>query len=148
MRVEPILIFVLNIVCGYSYVVVGPDGKAYRSEVYRGLDANDHFLDVLEKERKTINEIFENPKSMTMTETDIIFFKESKQCWICEKPFYGNDKNRRVCDHCHFTGKYRGAAHSYCNLQLSVKPGKTIITTIFHNLRGSIRFSSHHAGHK
>ena len=118
------------------YVVVGPDGKAYRSEVYRGLDADDHFLDALEKERKRINEIFENPKSITMTETDIKNYKESKQCWICEKPFYGNDKNRRVRDHCYFTGKYRGAAHSYCNLRLSVKPGKTIIPTIFHNLRG------------
>ena len=47
-------------VCGYSYVVVGPDGKAYRSEIYRGLDASDHFLDALEKERQRINEIFEN----------------------------------------------------------------------------------------
>ena len=27
-----------HVVCGYSYVVVGPDGKAYRSDVYRGLD--------------------------------------------------------------------------------------------------------------
>ena len=33
------------------------------------------------------------------------------------------------------TGRYRGAAHSYCNLQLSVKPGKTIIPVVFLNLR-------------
>ena len=48
---------------------------------------------------------------MTMTETDITNFIESKQCWICEKPFYGNDKNRRVRDHCHFTGKHREAIY-------------------------------------
>ena len=101
------------------------------------LDANNHFLDALEKERKRINEIIANPTSMTMTKTDVTNFKESKQCWICEKPFYGKDKNRKVRDHCHFTGKYRGAAHSYCNLGLSVEPGKTIIPIIFHNLQTS-----------
>ena len=42
-----------------------------------------------------------------------------------------NFKNhKKVRDHCHYTGKYSGAAHSICNLQ-----NKTIkkIPVIFHN---------------
>ena len=42
------------------------------------------------------------------------------------------DKNK-VRDHCHITGKYRGAAHSQCNLKLKI-PSK--IPIIFHNLQG------------
>ena len=72
-----------------------------------------------------------------MTGTDIQNYDESKQCWIFENPFYDDDdKNIKVRVHCHISGRYRRAAHSYCNLQLSVKPCKTTIPTIFHNLRG------------
>ena len=29
-------------------------------------------------------------------------------------------KYRKVRDHCHYTGKYRGVAHSTCNLKFSI----------------------------
>ena len=47
---------------------------------------------------------------------------EQEECHICEGNFCtGEDdenyKNRKkVKDHCHYTGKFRGAAHSKCNL--------------------------------
>ena len=40
---------------------------------------------------------------------------------------------RKVRDHCHYTGKYRGALHSKCNLRL--KTTRTI-PVFFHNLTG------------
>ena len=43
------------------------------------------------------------------------------------------DQKKKVRDHCHFTGKYRGAAHVKCNLQFK-KPKFTPV--IFHNLSG------------
>ena len=42
-------------------------------------------------------------------------------------------KDKKYCkvrDHCHYTGEYRGAAHSICNLKYSV-PKK--IPIVFHN---------------
>ena len=71
-----------------------------------------------------------------MTIDDVKNDEESNTCWICEKHFFGDDNNRKVRDHCHLSGKYRGAAHPYCNLQLGVKPYKTFIPMVFHNLRG------------
>ena len=42
-------------------------------------------------------------------------------------------KKIKKLDYCHFTGKYRGAAHNKCNLQCR-KP--LILQIIFHNLQG------------
>ena len=39
----------------------------------------------------------------------------------------------KVRDHCHFTGKYRDAAHNQCNLKCR-KP--LILPVVFHNLQG------------
>ena len=58
-------------------------------------------------------------------------FQQSNTCWICEK-LIDNDEEK-VRDYCHVTGKFRGAAHWSCiiNLQLTKK-----IPIIPHNLRG------------
>ena len=58
-------------------------------------------------------------------------FQSSNSCWICDKLFdVGDDKVR---DHCHITGKYRGAAHWSCNINLKLTKK---IPVIFHNIRG------------
>ena len=47
-------------------------------------------------------------------------------CYICKENFCidKDDKNyknkRKVKDHCHHTGKFRGAAHRICNLNYNV----------------------------
>ena len=50
-------------------------------------------------------------------------------CYICENPL--NDD--KVRDHCHLTGKYRGAAHNQCNLNYKLP---NFYPVIFHNLYG------------
>ena len=52
----------------------------------------------------------------------------------CDKLY--KDKDIRVRDHCHITGKFRGSAHQDCNLKLQIKPETIKIPVIFHNLRG------------
>ena len=45
-------------------------------------------------------------------------FQLANSCWICDKLFHvGDDKVR---DHCHITGKYRGASHWGCNINLKM----------------------------
>ena len=42
------------------------------------------------------------------------------------------DKDMRVRDHCHITGKFRGSAHQECNLKFRIKPDDIKIPVIFH----------------
>ena len=51
-----------------------------------------------------------------------------------------NYKNRRkVKDHCHYTGKFRGDAHSDCNLKYKVPNN---ISIVIHNLVMILTLSS------
>ena len=50
----------------------------------------------------------------------INLIKSKKVCCICKKVFSNDDDNKKyhkMRDHCRCTGKYRGAAHSICNLR-------------------------------
>ena len=60
------------------------------------------------------------------------FDKEAK-CWICNKEFDDDVESYEVRDYCHFTGRYRGAAHNSWNLKYR-KPNFTSV--VFHNLSG------------
>ena len=55
------------------------------------------------------------------------FYNEQEECHVCQKEFC-YDKNEKkkfklyqeVRDHCHFTGKFKGAARRICNLRYKV----------------------------
>ena len=66
-----------------------------------------------------------------MNEEDEHLFQQSNSCWICNK-LIDNDEEK-VRDHCHVTGKFRGAAQWICNINLQLNKK---IPEIFHNLRG------------
>ena len=58
---------------------------------------------------------------------------EQNICYICKKKFSTDDDNKRyrkVKDHCHYTGKYRGAAHNICHLKYKIPKE---IPVVFHN---------------
>ena len=64
-----------------------------------------------------------------MTSEDEEIYNNLHICWICKQEL-NTDK---VKDHCHVTGKFRGAAHNKCNLKLRIHRKLPII---FHNLKG------------
>ena len=67
--------------------------------------------------------------------------KKQTDCYLCKKPLLQKNYRDAVKDHCHMTGKYRGAAHNQCNLKLRINPKTDQIPVVFHNLRG---YDAHH----
>ena len=103
---------------------------------YRGDDAINKFMKAMFQEVENCQDIAKNHfnKPLVMSKKDEKNFKKDKRCWICNKIYKIDDEPVR--DHCHITGKYRGSAHSYCNLKLKISPEKLKIPVVFHNLRG------------
>ena len=73
-------------------------------------------------------------KPVVLTEDDEQCFRTMDRCHICSEKY--TDKDVRVRDHCHITGKFRGSAHQECHLKLRIKPEDIKIPVIFHNLHG------------
>ena len=83
---------------------------------------------MLEEDIKIITN---NPKkNMIFGEKEKERFDKETKCCICNGEF---DCNVKVRDHCHFTGRYRGAAHNSCNLKYR-KPNFPPV--VLHNLSG------------
>ena len=121
--------FCYKIVC-FDEQLFNPKPVLFRAESGRE-DISAIFVEMLEQDIKRIQEKFDFSKKMIFTFKDKDDFEKAEICWICQKEFGGGEK--KVRDHCHFTGKYRGAAHNKCNLQFK-KPKFTPV--IFHNLSG------------
>ena len=83
---------------------------------------------------KIIN--FQKKEMIQLTKEEKWSYKKQEACHICQKEFCydKNDENytnrKKVKDHCHYTGKFRGAAHSKCNLNYKVPKD---IPIIIHN---------------
>ena len=70
-----------------------------------------------------------------MTElTDVLKRKQkaAEKCLIYLKEV-NDPRNKKVRDHCHYTGLYRGAAHNNCNLKYLIPDH---IPIVFHNMSG------------
>ena len=114
--------------------------KCFDDTVYKGKpvtftatsetdDVAGKFVEMLEEDIIEIYEITKFPKKMVMTDEDKKKYNDAKICHICEE----NLGNEKVQDHCHLTGKYRGAAHNSCNTKYQIPK---FFPVIFHNLSG------------
>ena len=129
-----------HIPVGYAYYLVcrfDPSENIFRSYTARSND-EDIGLHFLKSLRDTVLDLwmkFKYSRAMSFTTKDRINFREAKECWICGKKFsfVDNLEEKIVRDHCHYTGKYRGAAHASCNLRLRQTKR---IPVIFHNFTG------------
>ena len=120
----------VHIPCGYSMLTSYTYDKTLNEHVfYRGKDCLSKFSKTLKTQVNKIINILQKPMN-PLTDHEKMLYANANISFICEKPF-GNDKNAiKVRDHCHYTGNYRGAAHSACNLQYKIPKS---IPVVFQN---------------
>ena len=108
---------------GYSlFTHCSFDESKNKLNYYRGDDCMKKFCKDL-REHAT--------KMIPLTTKEEIYYNKQKICYICKKQFDNNDKKQQeVRDHCHYTGKYRGAALNIYNLRYKVPKE---IPVVFHN---------------
>ena len=112
---------------GYSFGKTKNKLDYYRGKTcmkYFCLDLKEHVKKILTMKKKEMIPLIKEEKKIHL---------EQKVCYICEKGFSTDDDNKKyvkVRDHCHYTGKYRGAAHEICNLRYKTPKE---IPVVFHN---------------
>ena len=91
--------------------------------------------DLKDQAKKIIN--YEKKEMLPLTDKEKKSYENQKICHICEKEFCTDKNNKKefktkqkVRDHRHYTGKYRGVAHSNCNLNYKISKE---IRVVFHN---------------
>ena len=116
----------------FSYYIKSFDDNVYESKLrkYTGEDAMEKFVDWIEEDVKDIANIPD--VGIIISPDELKQFDEATKCWICKGEF-DNADDEKVKDHCHYTGRFRGAAHNSCNLKYK-KPN--LIPVVFHNLSG------------
>ena len=116
---------------GYSiFTSCSFDESKNKLNYYRGKDCMKKFCkDLKEHATRIIN--YEKKKIIPLTKKEKINYDDQQICYICKNEFDKSDKkHHKVRDHCHYTGKCRGAAHNICNLRYKVPKE---IPVVFHN---------------
>ena len=107
----------------------------------RGEDAVNVFCNNLNEIRDDIKERMQDNKEIGMTDEDKEAFNNATHYFFYVVRNFGTlirlkkeaEKYKKVRDHCHFTGRYRGCAHSICNPNYCSKRFK--IPVCFHNTK-------------
>ena len=127
-----------HIPCSFCFLPVSRVGVEFSPVFFRGEREDDIgkiFLEKLVEQVKWIlNEIREpmlrkNTKRILWEKGEKEAFAKTNICWFCRKKI----EYKKVADHCHLTGRFRGAVHEVCNLKAKVPE----FTPVFmHNLDG------------
>ena len=97
--------------------------------LYRGKDCIETFCNYIKGEARRLYHMFPEKLMDPLTKKQLKKYKKATKCHICYKP--STQMNLKVRDHCHYTGLYRGPAHSLCNLRYKIP---SYIPVMSHNL--------------
>ena len=115
-------------------------GQYHKRCFYEQLNQQSELMELL-CESATKEDDFEMIKLKKVGKDDKQKAEKQTNCYACKKPLLHKYYRDAVKDHCHLTGKFRGAAHSECNLKLKINPKTHQVPVVFHNLRG---YDAHH----
>ena len=115
--------------CFYSKFAYGKVTNPLKE--YRGKDCAGKFCEHIIAEAHRLYKSFPEKPMEPLTKAQLKEYNHATKCHICFKPF--KEDNRKVRDHCHHSGIYRGAADSRCNLQYKIPSYSPVV---FHNLAG------------
>ena len=123
--------------CGYSLNLVRSyDTNKNIHSFNRGQDCIRKLCKDLRNHTKEIIN-YEKKEMIPLTYNELKYYEKQKYCHICKKRFCNDkeDKSKyklfhKVRDHCHYTAKFRDAAHSICNLRYKVQQE---VPVIIHN---------------
>ena len=120
---------------GFCYTITCMDDSIYKPKTVlytmekEREDIGRKFVESLERDLEKVYDILTNKIPIKMTDDEELEFQNAEICYACKRTL----DNGRVRDHCHYTGKYRGAAHSECNLKMKTP---MFVPVLFHNLEG------------
>jgi hypothetical protein len=113
----------------YSLVILDQNNEIIHKKTHSAENAADHLIDhLLEEENTWIKNLFDGFVEMALNKKDWNTFHQTTSCYLCNTEFTENVVKCR--DHCHFTGKFLGAACQPCNLRRR-KPRK--LNIFLHN---------------
>ena len=85
--------------------------------MYRGKNCVEKFVEYIEDEEKRLYATF--PQQPMIERSDVLKkeHKTAERCHVCRLKEFNDPWNKKVRDHCHYTGLYREVAHNNCNLK-------------------------------
>ena len=123
-----------HIACSYAYQIVSSiPGIEFGPRLHVGVEATDHFLDAFQEDLNIyIVPLIEKDVDMIWDDEAKEKFESAAHCHVCKQTVGGH----KVGNHCHFTGQFRGAVHSQCNVKYKIDKKKYKLPNVFHNFRG------------
>ena len=135
--------------CSVVYYLISPWFEGFR--FCTGEDCVKFFVEEMLELEKKASDYYNLNIELLISSKQEKDFLNSDVCWLCDKKFkmcenetnrvecINNCPNNAVCkkvrDHDHLTGKFRGAAHGVCNLNVQQQKSN-FVPVLFHNFSG------------
>ena len=99
--------------CAYSKFAYGKVTNPLKE--YRGKKCVSKFCEHIIAEAQCLYDSFPEKPMKPLTKSQLKEYRHATKCHIFSKPC--KEGNGKVRDHCHYSGKYRRAAHSLCSIR-------------------------------